>query len=71
MRRSRGLETLWATLKPSKSDFLSATLNSTLKEAPKMRKTENDISQSRRSELNALMNHRLSSAFLKLTLSLD
>jgi starvation-inducible DNA-binding protein len=37
-------------------------LNSTLAEAAKMYKTENDISQDRRSELNALMNQRLASA---------
>ncbi len=33
-----------------------------LVEAPKMFETENDISQNRRSELNALMNQRLASA---------
>jgi len=38
------------------------TSNSTLPEAPKMYETENDISQQRRLELNALMNQRLASA---------
>jgi starvation-inducible DNA-binding protein len=43
------------------------TMNSTLQaaptaEAPKMYETENDISEERRSELNALMNRRLASA---------
>jgi hypothetical protein len=38
------------------SDLLSATLNGTLAEASKMHKTENDISQDLRPELNALMN---------------
>ena len=33
-----------------------------LAEAPKMYETENDISEKRRSELNALMNQRLASA---------
>jgi starvation-inducible DNA-binding protein len=33
-----------------------------LEEAPKMYETENDISEKRRSELNALMNQRLASA---------
>jgi hypothetical protein len=37
-------------------------MNSTLTEAPKMYETENDISQKRRSELNALMNQRLADA---------
>ena len=36
--------------------------NSTLLEAPTMYKTENDIPEDRRSEMNALMNQRLSSA---------
>jgi starvation-inducible DNA-binding protein len=34
-------------------------MNTTLTEAPKMYETENEISQARRSELNALMNQRL------------
>ena len=38
------------------------TMTSTLTEAPKMYETENDISQNRRSELNALMNQRLADA---------
>src|SRR6478736_10508270 len=38
------------------------TMTSTLTEAPKMYETENDISQKRRSELNALMNQRLADA---------
>src|ERR1039457_3650282 len=38
------------------------TLNRTPAEAPKMYETENDISEKRRSELNALMNQRLASA---------
>src|SRR4029079_799943 len=37
-------------------------MNTTLKEAPKMYETENDISKNRRSELNALMNQRLAEA---------
>jgi starvation-inducible DNA-binding protein len=37
-------------------------LNSALAKAPKMYETENDISENRRSELNALMNQRLASA---------
>ncbi len=37
-------------------------MNTTLTEAPKMYETENDISQKRRSELNALMNQRLADA---------
>jgi len=37
-------------------------LNRARAEAPKMYKTENDISEKRRSELNALMNQRLASA---------
>jgi starvation-inducible DNA-binding protein len=37
-------------------------LNRTRAEAPKMYQTENDISEKRRSELNALMNQRLASA---------
>src|ERR1039457_4264158 len=36
--------------------------NRTLAEPPKMYETENDISEKRRSELNALMNQRLASA---------
>lgn len=38
------------------------TLKSTAAEAPKMYETENDISQERRMELNALLNRRLSDA---------
>ncbi|HEY5892548.1 MAG TPA: DNA starvation/stationary phase protection protein Dps [Chthoniobacterales bacterium] len=38
------------------------TFIDSLEEAPEMYKTENDISQSSRSELNALMNQRLASA---------
>jgi len=38
------------------------TANVDLEEAPKMYETENDISEKRRSELNALMNQRLASA---------
>lgn len=38
------------------------TLNGTLTEAPKMYRTENDISENRRSELNTLMNQRLADA---------
>ena len=37
-------------------------MNATLTEAPKMYETESDISQNRRSELNALMNQRLAEA---------
>lgn len=37
-------------------------MNATLAESPKMYETENDISQNRRSELNALMNQRLADA---------
>src|SRR6266516_459915 len=37
-------------------------MNTPLTEAPKMYETENDISQDRRSELNALMNQRLADA---------
>src|SRR6478672_5485443 len=37
-------------------------MNTTLTEEPKMHQTENDISQKRRSELNALMNQRLADA---------
>lgn len=37
-------------------------MNDTLTEALKMYETENDISQNRRSELSALMNHRLAEA---------
>ena len=37
-------------------------MNTTLAEEPKMYETENDISQKRRSELNALMNQRLADA---------
>jgi starvation-inducible DNA-binding protein len=37
-------------------------LNGTVAEVPKMYETENDLSQARRSELNALMNQRLASA---------
>src|SRR5579872_7475343 len=37
-------------------------MKSTLAEAPTMYETENDISQQRRSELNALMNQRLADA---------
>jgi starvation-inducible DNA-binding protein len=38
------------------------TLNSTPADAPKMYETENDISEKRRSEMNALMNQRLADA---------
>jgi starvation-inducible DNA-binding protein len=38
------------------------TITADLAEAPKMYETENDISEKRRSELNALMNQRLASA---------
>ena len=38
------------------------TMNRPLAEPPKMYETENDISEKRRSELNALMNQRLASA---------
>ena len=38
------------------------TSNSTLEVTPTMYKTENDISESRRAEMNELMNQRLSSA---------
>ena len=37
-------------------------MNTPLTEAPKMYETENDISEKRRSELNALMNQRLADA---------
>src|SRR5213596_2425764 len=37
-------------------------MNTIVTEAPKMYETENDISQKRRSELNALMNQRLAEA---------
>src|ERR1041385_4044308 len=37
-------------------------MNTTLTEAPNIYETENDISQKRRSELNALMNQRLADA---------
>src|ERR1041384_4272453 len=37
-------------------------MNTTVTETPKMYETENDISQKRRSELNALMNQRLADA---------
>src|ERR1700693_4922040 len=43
-------------MKSSKSSAANLT------EAPKMYETENDISENRRSELNALMNQRLASA---------
>ena len=38
------------------------TMNRPIAEPPKMYETENDISEKRRSELNALMNQRLASA---------
>jgi starvation-inducible DNA-binding protein len=37
-------------------------MNTTLTEAPKMYETENEISQARRSKLNALMNQHLADA---------
>jgi starvation-inducible DNA-binding protein len=44
-----------------KNQFMKTSITD-LAEAPKMYETQNDISQKRRSELNALMNQRLASA---------